>query len=747
MKNNQNNVEVNNQTNKIKSLVEYFETNHPTLKKKENILNFQKRPSLAPLNDKVEVNMNINNDIEIKKSLANKNIMLLINEEEEKIEKENKIEKEEENIENEIKKEKEEENIENEIKIKEEENLENEINKQKEEKVEKDEKKEKEEKREKENKNAQENLLKEILDIDEEKIITKLSELKINIISLLSNSVNSISSKFESFIDIMINWYKEQNQKISIVSLDINQKINTRKIKMNEKISIIFKILDNLNSSINSQINLLDLFLNGDFIDNNFPLEEFIVKNSDLMINGNFLAKIDTNTLLMNKIFENKELTEIFQNYYLKRKINYSKIKHIKIKIKNINELVATNNKIHEVNSDENNFADKVNSITFDNLNLTSFPSEKVLINKLKNLETFKIKKCTNLYNTNIYKSIINNAVDLKIIKLEGIQLTDKSLNEFFLNITKINSLEKSINYLSFRHNNLSSINLKVKNAIFIDLEMIDFSSNNIYFFSPKNFRIFPKLKVIDLSDNNINNNLLFEGILKSKKSKLINFISFMSKNIFLYNVDKNNQKYIKYLNENLPELEFNLKRINLSLLYDKHNNHEIIQLRFSPSIKLSLIKLNLSFCGLNDKVIFSFFKNNFDLIKLKILNLNHNFISVDFFSLFDDENNIIFLEKIKKIDLSFNIINCNGKSDIEKINKFIDNHKFLKILKLQNNNILNILKKKTEKNEQNEYNDEINTFINITEKRHIMIEVQFEMSSLIDNERFKKILLYKSKC
>jgi len=487
MKNNQNNVEANNQTNKIKSLVEYFETNHPNLKKKENILNFQKRPSLAPLNDKVEVNMNINNDIDIKKSFTNKNILELINKEEENIQNEIKKEKkEEENLENEIKNEKEEENIENQIKKeKEEENLENEINKEKEEKV------EKEEKREKENKNTQENLLKEILDIDEEKINTKLSELKINILSLLSNSVNSISSKFESFIDIMINWYKEQNQKISIVSLDINQKINTRKIKMNEKISIIFKILDNLNSSINSQINLLDLFLNGDFIDNTFPLEEFIVKNSDLMINGNFLAKIDTNTLLMNKIFENKELTEIFQNYYLKRKINYSKIKHIKIKIKNINELVATNNKIHEVNSDENNFADKVNSITFDNLNLTSFPSEKVLINKLKNLETFKIKKCTNLYNTNIYKSIINNAVDLKIIKLEGIQLTDKSLNEFFFNITKINSLEKSINYLSFRHNNLSSINLKVKNAIFIDLEMIDFSSNNIYFFHLRTFEYF----------------------------------------------------------------------------------------------------------------------------------------------------------------------------------------------------------------------------------------------------------------
>ena len=692
MKKNLNNVDTKNQTKKIKTLVDYFETNHPNLNKKENILNIQKRPNLAPLNDKIEVNKNTNNNnIEIKTNFTNKNISELINEK-----------GHEENIENEVKK---------------------------------------------ENKNKEDIFLQEILEIDEQKINEKLLELKTNIVSILSNSANSISSKFESFIDTMINWYKTQNQKISISSKEINQKINTRKIKMNEKISIIFKILNNLNSSIHSQITLLDLFLNGNFFDINFPLEEFIVKNSDLMINGNFLSKIDINSLYMNKIFENKELTEIFKNYYLKRKSNYSKIKNIKIKIKNINELIATNNKIHELKGDEKNFTNKVNSITFDSLNLASFPLERVFINNLKHLEKFKIKKCTNLYNTNIYKSIINNAVDLKIIKLEGIQLTDKSLNEFFLNITKINSLEKSINYLSFRHNNLSSINLKLKNIAFIELEMLDFSSNNIYFFSSNNFRIFPKLKIIDLSDNNINNNLLFEGILKSKKSKLINFISFMSKNIFLYNVNNNNQKYIKYLNENLPDLEFNLKRINLSLLYNKHNFHEIIQLRFSPSIKLSLIKLNLSFCGLNDKIIFSFFKNNFDLIKLKILNLNHNFLSVDFFSLFDDENNIIFLEKIKKIDLSFNTIKCNGKNDIEKINKFIDEHKFLKVLKLQNNNILNIFKKKTDKNENNEYNDEINTFINITEKMHIIIEVQLEMSSLIDNERFKKILLYKSKC
>ena len=186
-------------------------------------------------------------------------------------------------------------------------------------------------------------------------------------------------------------------------------------------------------------------------------------------------------------------------------------------------------------------------------------------------MEKFKIKKCVNLYNTNIYKSIINSSSNLKIIELKNIQLTDKSFNEFFPEIIKINSLLKSIKYLSFSHNNLSSINLKINKSIFENLEMLDFSNNNIYYFANNNFKIFPKLKILDLTNNNINNNLLFEGIQKSTKHKLITFITLMSQNIFLYNVNENNQKYINYMNENLSILDYNLKRINMTSVYNKN--------------------------------------------------------------------------------------------------------------------------------------------------------------------------------
>ena len=578
---------------------------------------------------------------------------------------------------------------------------------------------------------------------DDEKLKEKITKLKTDVISLLNNSMNQINSKYQKFSTIIIDWHKTQNLKLAKLIKEKNQNINSTKIKLTEKIQLIFQMHENLISCLKDQLSLLDSFLSDNFFDINFPVEEFIVKNSGLIINGNFLAKIDMKKIYLNKIFENKELYEIFQNYYLKRKNNFSQLKSIKIKIKSINDLVSTNDKIHQIKNKETNFADKINSISFDHLNLSSFPIKKIEMNNLKNLEKFKIKKCMNLYNTYIYDSILTNSNNLKIIKLEYILLTDKSFNEFILKITKINSLIKSIKYLSFSHNYLSSITLKTKKLTFENLEMLDFSSNNIYNFSSNNFRILPRLKILDLSDNNINNNLLFEGILKSKKNNLINFIAFMSKNIFLYNVNDNNQKYITYLNTNLPDLDYNLKKINLSFLYNQYNHEELSKLSFSPSIKISLVKLNLSFCGLKDTYISKFFSNNFDLLNLKNLNLHNNFLSVNFFSLFEDKNKLILIDKLEKIDLSFNSIKCQNKDDLEKLNIFIENHKFLKILKLQNNNILKIFRKNED---LKEYNDEINKLVNISEKRNIIIEVQGEIMFSTDNERFKKILLYKSK-
>ena len=591
-----------------------------------------------------------------------------------------------------------------------------------------------------EKKEIEENFKNKFFDINEEEITKKLSDMKTNTILLMENFLKTISTKYQIFSELMIEWYKKQNQQISKILSENSKNLNTAKIKMSEKISIIFKMHENLYSSINDQLALLDLFLNDNLFDFKFPIEEFIVKNANLMLNGNFLSKIDMKSIYLNKLLDNKDLTEIFQNYYLKRKTNYLDIKNIKLKIKNTKELIETNQKLHggNENNKEVKFADKINSLTFDHLNLVSFPIERVLFNNIKNLEKLKIKKCINLYNTSLYKCIMNNSKDLRMLKLEGIQLNDKSFAQFFLQITKNNSFVKSLKYLSLRNNNLSSVNFKTKKFIFDNMEMLDFSNNNIYYFSSNNFQLFPKLKILDLTNNNINNNLLFEGIQKSTKHKLITFITLMSQNIFLYNVNENNQKYINYMNENLSILDYNLKSINMTSVYNKNNLEEINKLKFSPSIRISLVKLNLSYCGLNDEAISKFFINNFDLLNLKSLNLNHNFISSKFFTLFSDEK--ILVDKIQKIDLSFNALKFKQKDDLENLNIFIESHRFLKNLKLQNNKILNVFLKE---NNNKEYDDEITKLVNIAEKNRLIFEVQMEICTKIDNERFKKVFLY----
>ena len=202
------------------------------------------------------------------------------------------------------------------------------------------------------------NRIKEIIDINEEQISNKLSLKKSKAITLLESNTKSFLSKYKIFEDNMTDWFSKQYQKISKIINENNPSVNSLIIKTKEKITQILQIYDYILSSIKDQFSLLDTFLNDNLLDANFPLEEFLIQNHNLMINGNFLSKININSIYMNKISENKELLEIIQNYYLKRKNNYARAKNIKIRIKNINDLIATNEKIHG----NENFVDKINS-------------------------------------------------------------------------------------------------------------------------------------------------------------------------------------------------------------------------------------------------------------------------------------------------------------------------------------------------------------------------------------------------
>ena len=616
-------------------------------------------------------------------------------------------------------------------------------------------------------------------------IINKnLLDIKNNTISFLDNIKNKIGFKYSQFSDFISNWLKKKDKKLTkILSGTVGCHLFFNYINENifNKIKKIFEIHEIIFESIKDQFNLLNLFLEeNNLIKCNCPMESFILKNSNFILNSWFLSKVNMESLCLSKIIENKDFSDLFKNYYSKKKEgilfksiylkddkdkNYSYEPNIskdnffkisKLKLKSISR--DSLNKIYLKISNEKDFNlnenyNKIKSISLSNLDLFSLSVDSLNNLNFPILEKLKVKKCLMHYKCQyIFQSIISKTTNLKLIKIEKIKFTDKSLKDFITYISKNKSYLNTIQTISFKGNNLNSINFDnlVKNKLkFNNLEEFDVSNNNIYNFTTNNFRIFPKLIVLDLSNNNINNNLLFEGIRKSKSKNKINFIALMCKNIFLYNVDDNNRSYIEYLNENLINFNYKIKYINLSLLYNKDNRGELGQLFLSPIIKLSLIKLDLSYCGLNDIVFASFLRNNFDLINLTNLNLSNNFFTIKFFNLClsinnnNIENENILLENIKNIDLSFNNIKYQINNDLVNFNKYLEKHCCLKKLKLQNNEILNIFKKDEE---HDKYKNELEEMINLCAKRNIKIFIQSELCNSIEKDIFKNIFIFKNK-
>ena len=614
-------------------------------------------------------------------------------------------------------------------------------------------------------------------------INTNLTDIKNNTLSFIDNIKNQISNSYSQFSDLMTNWLKKKDKKITkMLSGPVNSKLFLNYINETvfNKIKQIFEIHEIIINSIKEQFTLLNLFLeDNNLIKFNCPMEEFILKNSNNILNSFFLSKVNIESLNLSKFLNNKDLSDLFNYYYSKKKDgkifksiylkndnkknyayepniskdNFNKISKLKLKSMSgdcLNKIYLKINSGNDLSINDND--NKIKSISLSNLDLFASSVDDLGKIHFPILEKLKVKKCLLNYNYQyIFQIIISKTTNLRSIKLEYVNITDKSLNELINFISKNKSYLDTIQTISFKGNIINSINfdILIKNQLkFNNLEEFDISNNNIYNFPSKYFRIFPKLVVIDLSNNNINNNLLFEGIRKSKKKNLINFIAFMCKNIFLYNVDDNNKLYIEYLNESLNNFNYKIKRINLSLLYNKENRADLGQLTFSPMIKISLAKLDLSYCALNDNIFTTFLKNNFDLISLTKLNLSNNFLTIKFFSSClslnnNNESENIFLENIKDINLSFNNIKYQTNNDLIKLNKFIDKHSFLKKIQLQNNEILNIFKK-TEN--QDKYINELKEMIHICATRNIKLVLQTEFFTFIDNEIFKNIFIYKNK-
>jgi hypothetical protein len=379
----------------------------------------------------------------------------------------------------------------------------------------------------------------------------------------------------------------------------------------------------------------------------------------------------------------NKKILPIELSFVKENLENIKKMKFIQMKNSEINSLFKmTNENLYRSQTkayDAYNSTEKLSSLTLIDSDLSSSD-----LNKINSTSLIKLKLKRNILSLNLksfFGNILSKALSLQKLYLQKSSLDNQSLSEVLEFLSDTPKILESLQFLSFSGNDITKVdltnNLIKKQCVFKNLKYIDCSKNNIYVFSQENFQVFPELKVLDLTDNNMSNHLFFDNIRKIPDN-----IVLLSNNLFLYNNQINTEDYTKYLNDKLMKFNHKIKKLDFSLLFNRKILNKLIDLKFSLMIKISLIKLNLSYCGLDNISTFQFLHNNFGLINLKELNLSNNFITIEIFSLMINEE--LFFDNLYSIDLSNNNINSVNLDNYKQLELFIQLYSQLKKIKLQ---------------------------------------------------------------
>ena len=550
-------------------------------------------------------------------------------------------------------------------------------------------------------------------------INAQLNEIKDNTLSYFDKIIKEFEKRYTDYINNMTKYVNENALKISKVFENLENDENILEFadnKIFKQFDSILEIHENIFNAIEDHVGLLRLFLGQtDLVQQKNPLEYFINNNSNDILKCWFLNKINFQKLNLSNVILNKDLSELCSRYLCKKKDNnfssitikkdikgnlslesdfvrenlnnLEKLKFKNVKSEEINSIFI--NKNNQTNKNKNNdkneedmpSANKLSSLSIIESDFSSINLIKISTPELKKL---KIKRTPLTYSLKFFfDSILGKTLFLQNLSLQKCFLDDQSLYQIFLFFIEKPQLVESLQNISFSGNEITMVDMKClnnKNCIFKSLQYLDFSKNNIYEFFTDNFKVLPKINILDLTDNNISNYLFFEALKLKKKE--IQSIVLLSNNLFVNNNKTNAIKYRQYLYDNLIKFKHKLKKLNFSFLYNKKTINQLLELRISPMVKISLIKLDLSYCSLSDENVCNFMKNNIGLLNLQVLNLNNNYITIKIFSLILKID--ISLEKLKSLDLSMNNINSLSIEEYVDIGKFIDKHSALKKIKFQ---------------------------------------------------------------
>jgi len=544
---------------------------------------------------------------------------------------------------------------------------------------------------------------------DFSKIINdRLDEIKNNFISKLNKNIDKYKNNYEKYKKNISKFLEQKEDNLSKI---LNKKQKNKDIldyttnNIFNKINNIISIYDNIMNNIEDNFNLLNDYLEkNELIKQKKPIDFFLNKNYEIISNCSLLNQFNFKEIDRTNFYQNNYYKFFFdylkedkndgliKTYTVKKnemkrgtqfiKDNYNWIQNLQFKgfessdLEKIIDAIMINQK-----KNKNYIVKKMNIKDFDFSDRIDI--QKLHLFKLDKIE--KLKFISGKYISPIFlkELFLFSTEKLIALKLEKVNMSNIGLKALMKIFKERPIFLETLEYLSLAGNSISAVNNtlflndEIKNKDFKKLKIFNLQKNNIYKFEIPLEKL-PELKLLDLSSNNIMTAGIMENMIKAK-DKLILF----NDNLFITNNINNNDIYIDYLNKTLPNLEFGVKVLHLGFTYDKEKQESLEKLKLSPSIKISLIKLDLSFCGITTNILFNFLKNNFGLFSLKNLKLKYNNFDSTIFKVFLSDE--ILLENLKAIDLSENVIPCKEYDENVNLVKFIEKYKNLEQIKLMN--------------------------------------------------------------
>ena len=222
--------------------------------------------------------------------------------------------------------------------------------------------------------------------------------------------------------------------------------------------------------------------------------------------------------------------------------------------------------------------------------------------------------------------------------------------------ILKSPNLVNNLEILSFAYNNISKIDfnhyLSTPKHVFNSLYSLILNNNEIYKITI-DINYFPKLKLIDCSNNNFSSNYFNE--LQNDDT-----IILQSGNIFLMEDSLCEQYYNNIKNKLINIDSFSFRKLYLSYMPTTYSNTFFSEIKINHALFINLKKLNLSYNGLSCKTLFRFLERNKECLNLRTLNLNGNELDDTFFEKFLNLRLNKIFSNLKKLYLNDNKIGDN---------------------------------------------------------------------------------------